>query len=143
MKKVFWVCVLVALMVGPALANPQVVGVGGRMVWVETVTGNVAGNAEIVIARERPNFFRVAGRYLYEVITVPGVGAVQPNAWTGSVDDALGRELVEIPLRSDTDTETIEGYATLGYYPPITNSWTVTLTGIGQDNQVTVYLVFD
>jgi hypothetical protein len=128
----------VALAAGQASSDQATEG--GRAIITLKATGEADGNDTLRVVGSDYSFVR--GRALYELATIPGTGAQQPSAWTGSIVSSSEGTRLTIPTRSATAKESLPGSYTLGFFPPIVSGWTITLTGIGEGNTVTVRLIF-
>jgi len=105
--------------------------------WTLDILSDAAGAADTTIAGMK-------GWKLAEVQTVPDSGGTQPDAdYTGSITDADGGELLEIPARSQTAKEYIGGHETLGYSPRIDGTITITMAAMGNAKGTTMMIRFE
>ena len=112
-------------------------GENREIVWTLDILSAADGSADTTIVGMK-------GWFLKEVQTVPDAGATQPDAsYTGSITDADGGELLEIPARSQTAKEYIGGHESLGYSPKIDGTITITMAGMGSANGTTMMLRFE
>lgn len=86
----------------------------------------------------------VKGYYLEEVITYPGTGDDQPDAYTLDVQDTGKNNLaiIDLAARSQTATEAVSGATTLNYYPKMDGNATVIVGAVGNGNKTTIELLF-
>ena len=142
-----WFCILISLFVfsGLALADHGTYGtevngksVEGRVYVQKELTGGVDGNASWTMTASDLKYVR--GRYSMELITDPGAGDEQPNSFTVTISDTLGRSLTT-SARSTTLTQTYSIPANLGANWPIVVPVTIVATGIGEGNTVLVRIL--
>lgn len=127
-------------LVCPAMADKSVEH-GKYMVITLGATGEASGNDTLTISGN--NLVLVRGRRLVGIETTPGAGALAPSAYTALIEDADGMDVLSVPTRSTTAKEPYPGFSTIGQAWVIKNAWTMTLTGIGEDNTVTVDFIFE
>ena len=117
---------------------------GSTVVYTAVITGAASndGTHDVLLTATDDDGRPVARKYLYRVITEPGEGGAEPAAYTGEIVDEQGITIFEIPTRAVDAVEKLAAISPEGGFEPITSDWTITLTGIGEDNTVTVSLVF-
>lgn len=112
----------------------------GRAIFDAKAVGDVSGNGSFVLPATPAEVF---GRYIQKIITNPAGGADAPGAYTIVVTDSLGVTLFTVPTRSTTATERYDVASEIGRNEILDNDWTLTLTGMGNGNIVSVTVIFD
>lgn len=84
------------------------------------------------------------GWYLERVVTWPGTGDDQPDAYTFDIQDAGLNDLpiIDLAARSQTVTEFESGAVTIGQYPKINGDLTVIVGTLGNSNIAYAELLF-
>ena len=83
------------------------------------------------------------GSTLYLVKTVPGTGGAQPSGtFDLDIEDENDDHLLDTDANANDANGFLVGSATLGIFPPILGTCSISMADIGDANTVTLYLYF-
>jgi hypothetical protein len=82
------------------------------------------------------------GMVIYSVETVPGSGAAEPSAYTVTLKNARGANIVPLSARSATAGEYVDIADEIGGYPLVNSALTLVTGDLGAGNTATVVVTF-
>jgi len=134
-------CAIMVAILHSDVNADQIVTFGGRTAIIHEVSGGVTGDATFTMTNNNDFKNQALGRYFYEIIVIPGTGDDVPDAWVGAVTCPYRSSLIAIPTGPTTSSQGFSASSVLGYSPPLLGPLTMTFTGIGDGNKVTVLFV--